>query len=138
MSRPLRALIALYVCVLLPSCAQSSQREVTAPESAPPAPREAAAASTNQGEGTPEQPSQTAVQSAIRSVFSAAKRCVAGADGESRAQIVFSSSGAVKEVRVTGWASENGASDCIRAALQAANVGAFSRPEFTTGLTLRP
>jgi len=74
----------------------------------------------------------------VASVMGAAKGCVAGADDVSRAQITFGSGGAVKSVSVTGWAASNGASSCVKGALQGANVGAFSSPSFTVGVTIRP
>ncbi|MDI1443215.1 hypothetical protein [Polyangium sp. 6x1] len=86
----------------------------------------------------PEQPSQGSVASAIGAVMPGAKACVAGADDVSRAQITFSSSGTVTNVSVTGWAASNGQSGCVKAALKGANVGAFSKPSFTVGATIRP
>jgi hypothetical protein len=86
----------------------------------------------------PEQPPQGSLQAAVGSVMGAAKACVAGADDVSRAQVTFSSSGAVSNVSVTGWAASNGASSCIKSALKGANVGAFSKPSFTFPVTIRP
>ncbi|MDC0749519.1 hypothetical protein [Polyangium mundeleinium] len=86
----------------------------------------------------PEQPSQGSVASAVGAVMPGAKACVAGADDVSRAQITFSSGGTVTNVSVTGWAASNGQSGCVKAALKGANVGAFSKPSFTVGVTIRP
>jgi hypothetical protein len=86
----------------------------------------------------PEQPPQGSVQAAIGSVMGGAKGCVAGADDVSRAQITFSSSGTVSNVSVSGWAAGKGAAGCIKAALKGANVGAFSKPTYTVGITIRP
>ncbi|MRG94805.1 hypothetical protein [Polyangium spumosum] len=97
------------------------------------------AAGNNKGNQTiPEQPSQGSVASAVGSVMGGAKACVAGADDVSRAQITFSSSGSVSNVSVTGWAASNGQSGCVKSALKGANVGAFSKPSFTVGVTIRP
>lgn len=86
----------------------------------------------------PEQPPQGSVQAAIRSVMPSVKACVAGADDVSRAQVTFASNGSVKSVSVTGWAASHGATGCIKAALQGANVGPFAKPSFTTGFPIRP
>jgi hypothetical protein len=86
----------------------------------------------------PEQPSQGKVQAAIGSVMGGAKSCVAGASDVSRAQITFSSSGAVSNVSVTGWAASNGQSGCIKSALKGASVGPFAKSTFTVGVTIRP
>lgn len=86
----------------------------------------------------PEQPSQGSVASAVGAVMPGAKACVAGADDVSRAQITFSSNGTVSNVSVTGWAASNGKSGCVKAALKGANSGAFSKPSFTVGVTIRP
>jgi hypothetical protein len=86
----------------------------------------------------PEQPPQGSVQAAIGSVMGGAKACVAGADDVSRAQITFSSAGSVSNVSVSGWASGKGAAGCIKAALKGANVGPFSKPTYTVGVTIRP
>lgn len=91
-----------------------------------------------QNQNIPEQPSQGSAAAAIGAVMGGAKACVAGADDVSRAQITFSSSGTVSNVSVTGWATSHGATGCIKAALQGAKVGPFSRPSFTLGVTIRP
>jgi hypothetical protein len=44
----------------------------------------------------------------------------------------------VSSVSVSGWASGKPAAGCIKSALQGANVGAFSKPSFTVGVTIRP
>lgn len=92
----------------------------------------------SKGSSVPEQPPQGSVQAAIGSVMGGAKGCVAGADDVSRAQITFSSSGTVSNVSVSGWAASKGAAGCIKAALKGANVGAFSKPTYTVGITIRP
>ena len=86
----------------------------------------------------PEQPSQGSVSSAMGSVMGGAKACVAGADDVSRAQVTFASGGTVSSVSVSGWAAGKGAAGCIKSALKGAKVGAFSKPTFTVGVTIRP
>ncbi len=98
----------------------------------------AAGGSKGGNQTVPEQPSQGSVSSAVGSVMPGAKACVSGADDVSRAQLTFSSSGTVTNVSVTGWAASNGQSGCVKAALKGANVGAFSKPSFTVGVTIRP
>src|SRR5262249_35626965 len=110
--------------------ADGSKQEVTE------APEPAAGKPLNQT--IPEQPPQGSVQAAIGSVMGGAKACVAGADDVSRAQVTFSSSGAVTNVSVTGWAASHGATSCIKQALKGANVGAFSKPSYAVGVTIRP
>lgn len=100
------------------------------------APEPAAGKPINQN--VPEQPSQGAAQAAIRSALPAAKACVAGADDVSRAQVTFSSSGAVSGVSVSGWATSHGATGCIKSAFQGVNVGPFSKPSYTVGVPIRP
>jgi hypothetical protein len=97
---------------------------------------EPAAGSRNQS--IPEQPPQGSVQAAIRAVMPGAKACVAGADDVSRAQVTFASNGTVKSVSVSGWAASHNQTACIKAALQGANVGPFSKSAFTTGFPIRP
>jgi len=86
----------------------------------------------------PEQPSQGAVAAAFGPVMGGAKACVAGADEVSRASVTFSSSGRVSSVAVSGWAAAHGKSGCVQAALKAAKVGPFSKPNFTVGVPIRP
>jgi hypothetical protein len=86
----------------------------------------------------PEQPPQGSVSAAVGSVMGGAKACVSGASDVSRATITFGSNGSVKSVAVTGWAASNGATGCVKSALQGANVGPFSKPSFTVGVTIRP
>jgi len=95
------------------------------------------------GKGTgnqsiPEKPSQGSVASAVGVVMPGAKACVAGADDVSRANITFGSNGKVQNVSVSGWASSNGKTGCVKSALQGASVGPFSAPTFSVGVTIRP
>jgi hypothetical protein len=86
----------------------------------------------------PEQPSQGKVTAAMGAVMGNAKACVAGADDVSRASVTFGSNGAVTSVSVSGWAASNGAAGCIKSALKAANVGAFSKASYAFSVTIRP
>ena len=95
-------------------------------------------ASGGKSSSIPEQPPQGSVSAAMGSVMGAAKACVGGADDVSRAVVTFGSNGAVKSVSVSGWAAANGATGCIKSALQAANVGPFSKPSYTVPVTIRP
>ncbi|MFS8066213.1 MAG: hypothetical protein ACMG6S_07555 [Byssovorax sp.] len=96
------------------------------------------AAGNAKNQNIPEQPSQGAVAAAVGTVMGGAKGCVAGADDVSRANVTFSSGGAVTSVSVTGWAAAHGKSSCVQAALKGAKVGAFSKPSYTVGVTIRP
>ena len=96
------------------------------------------AAGNAKTQNIPEQPSQGSVQAAVGTVMGGAKGCVAGADDVSRANVTFSSGGAVTSVSVTGWAAAHGKSSCVQAALKGAKVGAFSKPSYTVGVTIRP
>jgi hypothetical protein len=96
------------------------------------------AAGNPKNQNIPEQPSQGSVQAAVGTVMGGAKGCVAGADDVSRANVTFSSGGSVTSVSVTGWAAAHGKSSCVQAALKGAKVGAFSKPSYTVGVTIRP
>ncbi len=107
-------------------------------KNAPVAPVPEPAAGGGKNQNIPEQPSQGSVQAAMGAVMGGAKACVAGADDISRAQVTFSSSGAVTSVSVTGWAAAHGKSGCVQAALKAAKVGQFSKLSFSVGVPIRP
>jgi hypothetical protein len=96
------------------------------------------AAGSNRNQTIPEQPSQGAVQSAIGAVLGGAKACVSEADEATRATVTFSSSGAVTNVGVTGWAASNGKSGCVVSALKGAKVAPFSRATYSFPVTIRP
>lgn len=120
----------------LNSAMQQAVGDQGAQSGATEAPEPAAGKPLNQN--VPEQPSQGAAQAAVRSALPAAKACVAGADDVSRAQVTFSSSGAVSGVSVSGWAASHGATGCIKSAFQGVNVGPFSKPSYTVGVPIRP
>ncbi len=97
-----------------------------------------AAEETNRPTNIPDRPPTGSVTAAVGAVMGGAKSCVAGADDVSRATITFGSSGAVQSVAVSGWAAGKSAESCIKSALKGANVGPFSQPTFTFGVTIRP
>jgi hypothetical protein len=92
----------------------------------------------NTPSNVPDAPPQGKITSAMSKGKSAAKSCVAGADEPSQVSVTFASSGSVKSVNVSGWASGKSAAGCIKAAFQGLNVGAFSKPTFSTSTTIRP
>ncbi|HVU02008.1 MAG TPA: hypothetical protein VHE30_09660 [Polyangiaceae bacterium] len=95
------------------------------------------AATPAQGDVPPE-PSLGAVQAAVGSVMTAARSCLAGQEGASRAKIVFSSNGHVLSVAVSGPAAGTPAEGCVRSALMGARVQPFSEPSFSASITVRP
>lgn len=86
----------------------------------------------------PETPSQGAIQGALASVRDAARACVVDYEDVSRATIVFSSSGTVSSVTVSGAAAGKSAAGCIQAALKRARVEPFKRSTFSVSMTIRP
>jgi hypothetical protein len=92
----------------------------------------------NTPSNVPDAPPQGKITSAMGKGKSAAKSCVAGADEPSQVSVTFASSGSVKSVNVSGWASGKSAAGCIKAAFQGLNVGPFSKPTFSTSTTIRP
>jgi len=86
----------------------------------------------------PDTPPNGSVTAAIGSVRGAAKGCVAGADQDSVASIVFGSSGSVQSVSVGGWAAGKPAAGCIQAAVKGAHVEPFTKPSFAVSMTIRP
>jgi len=99
---------------------------------------EAPAPAAGNPKNIPDRPATGSVTAAIGSVMGGARSCVAGADDVSRATVTFGSSGAVQSVGVSGWAAGKPAASCIQSALKGANVGPFSQPTFTFGVTVRP
>lgn len=86
----------------------------------------------------PDTPPNGSVSAAIGSVRGAARGCVAGADKDSSATIVFGSSGAVQSVSVGGWAAGKPAAGCIQGAVSGARVEPFTKPSFPVTMTIRP
>ena len=86
----------------------------------------------------PEAPPQGAIQGALGSQRGAARNCVAGHDGPSRATLVFASTGKVQSVSVSGPAAGTPAEGCIKSVLSKANVGPFQRSTFSVSTTISP
>lgn len=88
---------------------------------------------------TPDRPSPGAVQAALGAVLGAARACVAGSSGASTASIVFSASGGVTKVNVSGPAAGTPAGGCIQSALSRARVAPFVQPTYVVnGVSIRP
>jgi hypothetical protein len=85
----------------------------------------------------PSKPSQGAVTGAIGSVLPTARDCVGPDAPISRAAVVFGSSGAVKEVRVSGYAKGKKAEQCIVSAMQKASLPPFAEDSYTANVTIR-
>lgn len=87
----------------------------------------------------PDRPSGGAVQAALGSVLGAARACVAGTDAASTATVVFTSSGSVARVTVSGPAAGTPAGNCIQSALGRAKVSPFAQPTYVVnGVAIRP
>ena len=86
----------------------------------------------------PDTPPNGSVSAAIGSVRGAARGCVAGADKDSSATIVFGSNGSVQSVSVGGWAAGKPAAGCIQSAVSGAHVEPFTKPSFPVTMTIRP
>jgi hypothetical protein len=86
----------------------------------------------------PTKPSTGAVQAALGSVMSGARRCVAGDPLPSSAVVVFGSDGRVRQVSVTGPAQGKPSGACIEAQLSHARVQPFAAPNFSVSATVRP
>ena len=114
------------------AAAPAAAAPAAAPRAAAPAPVTPAAA------GVPETPSPGAIASALQANNRAAKACVKGQEGPSRANITFGSDGKVQSVAVSGPAVGTPAEECIKQALQKASVGPFSRPSYSQSVIIRP
>jgi hypothetical protein len=86
----------------------------------------------------PNKPSTGAVQSALGSVMSGARHCVAGDDAPSSAVVVFGSDGRVQQVTVSGPAAGKSSATCIEAQLRRARVQPFAASNFSVNATVRP
>lgn len=105
----------------------------------PPHPGESALRPASGTTSTPDRPSAGAVQAALGTVLSAARACVAGAGTSSSASVVFSSSGSVARVSVSGPAAGTPAGGCIQSALSRARVAPFTQPTYVvSGISIRP
>jgi hypothetical protein len=85
----------------------------------------------------PQKPSQGAVTGAIGAVLPQARACLGPDDPVSRAAIVFGSEGAVKSVRVSGFAAGKPAEGCIKGALGKARLAPFAESTYTANITIR-
>lgn len=90
------------------------------------------------GGALPAKPSTGAVQAALGSVLSGARRCVAGDDAPSSAIVVFGSDGRVEHVTVSGPAAGKPSAACIQAQLGRARVQPFGATNFSVNTTIRP
>jgi hypothetical protein len=79
----------------------------------------------------PERPSGALVQAAILAALPDARACLDMGE-ETRAVVIFGSSGAVSSVEVSGPAA-----GCIQKALGHARVPAFSQPTYRAGVPIR-
>jgi hypothetical protein len=86
----------------------------------------------------PELPAQGAIQGALGAPRTAARNCLAGQEGPSRATIVFASSGNVQSVTVSGPAAGTPAEACVKTAMSKTVVGAFKHPTFSVSTTISP
>jgi hypothetical protein len=86
----------------------------------------------------PELPAQGAIQGALGGPRTAARNCLAGQEGPSRATIVFASTGNVQSVTVSGPAAGTPAEACIKTAMSKTVVGAFKHPTFSVSTTISP
>ncbi|MEO8905657.1 MAG: hypothetical protein ABI488_24245 [Polyangiaceae bacterium] len=90
------------------------------------------------GGAVPAKPSTGAVQAALGTVMSSARRCVAGDEGPSSALVVFASDGHVQSVSVSGAAAGKPSGGCIEAQLSRARVQPFAASSFSVSATVRP
>jgi hypothetical protein len=86
----------------------------------------------------PQKPSTGAIASGIGNVMGEARACLGLDDPISYASVTFSSSGAVSNVVVSGFAAGKPAEACIKGALSKAKVGPFAQPSYTQKVTVRP
>jgi hypothetical protein len=98
------------------------------------------AAQTSNGSGAgnvPQKPSQGAVTGALGAVLPGARSCLGPDDPISRASVVFSSSGTVQSVTVSGGAAGKPAEACIKGALTKAKLAPFAEATYTANITIR-
>lgn len=85
--------------------------------------------------GLADKPSTGAVQAALGSVMTSARRCLAGSTTAASAVVVFRADGAVSGVSVT---PAGAAAPCIESAFSRARVGPFAAGTFTVKVPVRP
>jgi hypothetical protein len=83
----------------------------------------------------PEQPSRSAVRSALGGRASAVRACGGGAGGTAMATVTFSGSGSVSSVSVSGVSGS--IAGCVSSAVRRAHVPPFSRPSFNVTFPYR-
>jgi hypothetical protein len=114
-------------------------KKAVGPQEPAPAPEKAEVTKAAPVRGDiPELPAQGAISGALGSPRTAARNCLAGQEGPSRATIVFASSGNVQSVTVTGPAAGTPAEACVKAAMSKTVVGAFKHPTFSVSTTISP
>ncbi len=86
----------------------------------------------------PDKPSQGAVTGGLGRALPQARACLNPDDPISRANVTFSSTGAVTAVVVSGNAAGKPAEDCIKRALFNASVPPFVQPSYSANVTIRP
>ena len=85
----------------------------------------------------PQRPSQGAMTGALRPNIAAASKCLGDGDGDSRATIVFESTGKAQSVSVSGPAAGTPAEACITKALMKTKIGPFADATYSTPVTIR-
>ncbi len=85
--------------------------------------------------GLPDQPSRSAVRSALGGRAGAVRACGDGSGGTAMAAVTFSGSGSVSSVRVTGVSGS--VASCVSSAVRGAHVPPFSRPSFNVTFPYR-
>lgn len=134
---PLEAPVARQSRAAAPSDSTTQPR--AAAESAAAAPRLVPAARVGaDSNSSPTRPTIGAAQNAIGAVLGTARACVAGQAGPSRSTVVFDSTGAVREVHISGAAAGTSAEPCLKRALGQARVRPFTDPSFSVRTTVRP
>lgn len=103
----------------------------TPPEPPTPKLRPAAGASG----GLADKPSTGAIQAALGSVMTSARRCLAGSPTAASAVVVFGADGAVRNVTVTPGGA---AAACVESALSQARVAPFAARSFSVKVPVRP
>jgi hypothetical protein len=86
----------------------------------------------------PEIPPQGAILGAIGARRQAARTCVRGLDGPSRATLVFASTGKVQSVTVSGPATGGPAESCLKNVFTKVSVDPFRRATYTSSTTISP
>lgn len=86
----------------------------------------------------PDKPPQGSISAFVAGARSRAKSCVAGADDQSVATVIFGSSGQVQRVAVSGWAAGKPAASCIDSAMKSGKVEPFTKSSYPVTVVVRP